>query len=254
MRQQYWNRFEKTYDAEIFDVQAHDRKSQIAKLIRKFGGKEKTASDIGCGPGKFLPLLSKHFGSVQAVDISPKLVMQARIAHQQLDNIEYTVRDISSRKTALPFADFSLSVNAFLDPSFARLSKMFDTIARHLNPGGILVMVVPSFESAVLTDLRLVEWNRRRGLKGNAALRSGWDEKNRILNSGLQQCIVKIDSVQTKHYLAEEMVFLLAKRNLEILDYRKIEYPWQSSFVKPPSWMKAPYPWDWLFLARKTEI
>ncbi len=63
---------------------------------------------------------------------------------------------------------------------------------------------------------------------------------------------MSIAGVPTKHYLCDEIAALLEARGLRPLEFEKIEYPWTSEFADPPRWMQAPYPWDWLCVARKT--
>ena len=85
-----------------------------------------------------------------------------------------------------------------------------------------------------------IEWNLRNGCKGQAAVQSGSDKKNRVINQGLQQGNVLIDGVSTKHYLKEELTLILEKRGLIIKQILKINYPWDIEFSEPPNWMKEP--------------
>ena len=128
---------------------------------------------------------------------------------------------------------------------------MLDNVCHHISDGGRFLLVVPSIESKLLADQMLIEWNRRKGRKGTAVIRMGFDHKNRILNNGLLQGNVLIDGVSTKHYLKEELVFMLEKRGLNILKIDKIEYQWNIEFNNPPSWMEEPFPWDWFVLSQK---
>jgi SAM-dependent methyltransferase len=251
MKQAYWDKISTDYESEIFDVFSNDKKHRILSLIRKHGKSKLTAGDIGCGTGRFLPSLSQYFGKVMAIDISPRLIKRAQADHKALANISYIRKDLASPHTRLPGIDFALSVNAFLDPSVTRRNNMFDNVCSHINCGGYFLLVVPSFESKFLTDQMHIEWNLRNGYKGQAAVSSGSDKRNQIAHQGLQQGIVLIDGVSTKHYLKEELVLILGKRGLKIKKISKIEYPWSIEFSSPPDWMKDPFPWDWLVLAEK---
>jgi len=128
---------------------------------------------------------------------------------------------------------------------------MLDLVANHLGPGSHLVLVVPSLESALLTDFRLIEWNLRDGMKPSAAVRAGFRAHRQTDNPHLHEGIVQIDDVPTKHYLKEELVALLERRSMRILDIYKIEYSWKTEFASPPRWMRSPFPWDWLLVAEK---
>lgn len=67
MKQAYWDKIADNYDEELFDVLSNDRKQLIAQRIRKYGKGKRLAADLGCGSGRFLPILSKTFDKVLAV-------------------------------------------------------------------------------------------------------------------------------------------------------------------------------------------
>jgi hypothetical protein len=62
----------------------------------------------------------------------------------------------------------------------------------------------------------------------------------------LIQGLVKIDGVVTKHYSLPELELILPQAGFVIKSIQRLEYDWTTEFSKPPSWMKGPYPWDWL--------
>ncbi|RKX30159.1 MAG: class I SAM-dependent methyltransferase, partial [Verrucomicrobia bacterium] len=62
---------------------------------------------------------------------------------------------------------------------------------------------------------------------------------------------IPIDGLITKHYLKEELEFLLPDHGLEVREIEKIPYPWTTEFAQPPAWMVEPHPWDWMALARR---
>ena len=70
MKRSYWEKIAPTYGDEIFDVLHNDKKALIRSVIKKYASKNKTAIDIGCAIGKWLPVLSPAFKKVVAVDIS----------------------------------------------------------------------------------------------------------------------------------------------------------------------------------------
>ena len=113
------------------------------------------------------------------------------------------------------------------------------------------LLVLPSLESALYSKSRLVEWNIRNGLSAKESLRNGFettDKKGKkIARGGIIQC----GGVATKHYLKEEIISTTNRFGLKIIRIQRIEYPWCTEFIKPPKWMKEPYPWDWLVLLQK---
>ena len=251
MNRGYWNRMATRYEDEIFSVLAHDRAALVADRVRRYGGTRRTATDVGCGIGHFLPLLAANFRRILAVDLSPGCIARSRRRHAGLANVDYRVLDLGAPGARLPPADFALCVNAAIAPALGPRNRMLDVVARHLRPGGHLVLVVPALESILLTDFRLVQWNLRDGQAPGRAAGAGFRAFRPVRRPRLHEGVVRIDGVATKHYLREEIAALLETRGLRPLEFAKIEYPWSSEFTDPPRWMQAPYPWDWLCVARK---
>ncbi len=251
MNRTYWNRMADRYEDEIFSVREHDRADLIASRIRRYGKKNQAASDIGCGIGHFLPLLAGQFRKVLALDLSSKCIAKARAAHSRLSNVSYRTADLAAPGMRLPPADFALCVNSAISPSITHRNRLLDVTCRHLRPGGHLVLVVPALESIFLADFRLIEWNLREGMRPGRAVRSGFRAHRPIRKPRAHEGVVRIDGIETKHFLREEVMILLGNRGMRTLEIEKIEYPWGTEFAIPPRWMKAPFPWDWLFVARK---
>lgn len=248
----YWNKVAKQYDSEIFSVLANDKSNLISTRIKEFASGTKTASDLGCGIGKFLPLLSQSFRHVYAYDISGICLKQARENSADLSNVDYIRADLSiQKKSKPPKVDFILCVNSIIMPSMLKRSRYFRAIRNHLNHGGQLVLVVPSFESAIFSSIRMIECEMRRGHSYGGAVMSLLNCNNREKASHLRQGILNIDNVPTKHYLKEELCTILHGLNFEIDEISKIEYDWTTEFNNPPRWLKEPFPWDWLVTARR---
>ncbi|MEW6602606.1 MAG: class I SAM-dependent methyltransferase [Nitrospirota bacterium] len=251
MDTKYWDRVAEQYDLEIFSVLDNDENRLISTLVQKYASEAKTASDFGCGIGKFLPLLSQSFGRVYAYDISEICLQQARGNCSDLTNIEYVRKDLSKQKLKMPEVDFILCVNSVIMPSISQRSRYFSAVQNHLHPGGHLLLVVPSFESAIYSNIRLIESKQRQGLSYGAAVMAVWNSNNKQKASHLQHGIVNIDHVPTKHFLKEELRALMEDLGFHIHEIKKIEYDWETEFNNPPDWLKGPYPWDWLVTAEK---
>jgi len=251
MDKQYWNRVAQDYDNEIFDVLAHDNNNLVTSRIEMLSSASGIAADLGCGIGKFLPVLSRCFDHVYAYDISERCIEQARENAQELQNIEFIRTDLAQPLTKMPSVDFILCVNSLIMPSIAQRTRYLRLMRNHLKQTGHLVLVVPSLESALYSRMRLIEWNVRRGLKHGTAVRAGANGSSNPNSVRLQQGIVNLDHVPTKHYLEVELCSTLGDLGFELYEILKIEYNWKTEFSNPPRWMKAPYPWDWLVTARK---
>jgi SAM-dependent methyltransferase len=251
MDKKYWNTLAGTYESEVFDVLGHDRRHLIQDQMDEFGSPEKSVSDLGCGIGRFLPMLSERFGRVYAVDISRGCLDRAREACRELDNVVYISKDMSTPAGDVPKVDVTLCVNSLMMPSLAKRLAFIQNVSDQLRVGGRLILVVPSFESSLLADHRLVEWHLRDGLEPREALRAAHELVKMPAANRLRQGVLNTGGTATKHYLQEEMVVMLRLHGLHVRRILKLEYPWSTEFESPPSWMQAPFPWDWLVIAEK---
>lgn len=251
MNADHWDDLAPRYDEEVFNVLAHDREGRLARQIAAAAGPRRCASDLGCGPGRFLPLLAENFQRVYAVDHSPQLVAQAERHCAEYHNIRYLVADVAGLADRLPPVHLALSVNALLTPALDRQRQMLDVFAEHVRPGGTLLLVVPSLESAHLTRQMLIEWNLREGATSVAALREGFPDASAREAQDARQGVLEVGGVPTKHFLREELLALLQLRTFRVQEIAKLRYPWTTEFHAPPEWMQAPYPWDWMVVAQR---
>ena len=250
MDEKYWDTVALDYDGEIFSSVANDRDDVIVSAIARFSRKNAIACDFGCGVGKCLPILAKSFRHVYGIDISDRLLAQARSNCTGIENITYYKNDLSKTLARLKDIDFALCVNVAIMACSKIRADIFKTISRSLRRQGHLVLVVPSLESALLADYRLLQWNRKAGLSEAEALWE-FEDLDDDDNLSLRQGLVDINGVATKHYLKEELIAIFGDLSLEIVTIEKVQYAWDTEFDQPPKWMEEPYPWDWLAILKK---
>ncbi len=251
MDKAYWEDLANNFKQDVFEVYKNDANGLIARAIQAHSHNAKTASDVGCGVGSLLPKLADSFSEVNAIDISPKCLKRAKKYCSQYSNIRYLDVDLSAAKAKLPSSDFSLCVNALIFPSLKGRINFLNTMVDALNNKGILLLVVPSLESALLRNHREIQWNLKSGMNTNQAQQSDFVGIDGVNAKNLSLGLISLDGVKTKHFLREELFIMLEQRGLAVLDINKIEYSWDTEFFKPPQWMQAPFPWDWFCLARK---
>jgi SAM-dependent methyltransferase len=246
-----WNKAAGDYEDQVASVYDLDRKKKVLALIERYGWPHRSAVDLGCGPGKFLPALSTRFGAVHACDYSSTMLAAARGRVCDAANVSFEQCDLR-RKTphSLP-ADFALCVNVLISPGLAGRQRMWANVAGAIKPGGRLALVVPSLESALLARHRLVEWNLRSGTSAAKALTESFDDSDPDAKDIARGGIMDAGGVATKHYLREEIEATAARFRLRLETCAKIEYRWSTEFNNPPRWMRSPYPWDWLAMLTK---
>lgn len=102
------------------------------------------ALDFGCGLGRLVQALARHFDVVTGVDISASMVEQARALNQFGDRVQYVV-NTSEALEQFPSASFdlvhSVLVLQHLEPRYAR--GYIAEFLRLLKPGGVAWFQVP---------------------------------------------------------------------------------------------------------------
>lgn len=247
MNRTYWEKIASSYNDEIFDVLQNDKKALIRSVIKKYASRSKTVIDIGCAVGKWLPVLSPAFKKVYAVDISARNLEIAQQLYPKYKNVEYLRADMSGRNTKVPKCDFGICINAILTSSLKDRIIFFQSLSACVKKGGRIIITIPSLESFLLTSIIQQQWKIDKHLfpstkNAKEALKK-WNN--------IRQGNADIDNVPHKHYLKEELQLLLDNEKFVAEDFQKIEYNWDTEFLKPPKWLKDPKPWDWMVVARK---
>lgn len=250
MDKKYWNTVAEHYESEVFSVLADDSKSLVTQTIKKYGTPSRTAIDLGCGIGYFLPYLNKYFGKVHAIDFSENCLQQARKNTETLDDIEYWCEDMSSPKIQIPKANFILSINSVISQSLTVRNGIFRSIGKLLKRNGHLLLVVPSLESSLFSDYQQIKWNLKSGMRPANAVQAGFSNNE---YKHIHQGVRDVGGTATKLYLKEELVSIVTSLGMKINQISKIEYSWSTEFNHPPRWMNDLYPWDWFVLARKVD-
>lgn len=247
MDRKYWEEIAPKYNAEIFDVLHHDKSGVIVSAIMEYASPDKTAIDIGCAVGKWIPLLATGFRRVIAADISATNLELARENCKQFDNVEYVRMDMSANNLTVTPCDFAICINAILTDSLKKRINFFQSLSLCLNPDGVIILVVPSIESALYSAFMFDQWV----LKDNDSLTISRPRNAVKKFNDLKRGIIDIDNVPTKHHQREELIVLLEQEGFTMEIISKVEYEWQTEFDDPPGWMKEPYPWDWMCIGRK---
>ena len=251
MEAEDWTSAASDYGGEVLSVYDRDRAGKVRALIGRYGWPHKSAIDLGCGPGKFLPLLCERFGAVHACDFSEEMLQAARDRARRFSNASFERCDLRRRAPRTEPADFVLCTNVLLSPTLSARERMWSNLSAAAKPGGRVALVVPSLESALFARHRLVEWNLRSRVPAKNALRESFGDEDPDAVSISRGGLMDAGGMTTKHYLREEIESTATRFGLALESCEKIEYPWTTEFKRPPRWMRAPYPWDWLALLEK---
>lgn len=256
MNANYWNNFADKYDDTVIDAFTYGRSRMITLVVERFASSHLTAADFGCGPGKMLPWLSTKFEKVFGYDFSNRAISIAKKRCKDIPNVVIKNVDLSLHTDRIPKVDLVVSLNAAIMPDTDPRLNFLRGMASRIKPAGHLVMNVPSVESILYDAFRETEWYRKEGNhmgKAEKMVDVSSLTRPRLLAQGRLYRGTEL----TKHYLREELIVLVRdEMKLDLLDIMKVEYDWkiEMEVENIPDWMGAPYPWDWLVIAKSREI
>ncbi|WP_342640544.1 class I SAM-dependent DNA methyltransferase [Rhodoligotrophos ferricapiens] len=136
---------------------------EVVRVLRDWGllGRDRHVLEIGCGIGRFLRPLAAEVASITGLDISPRMVAEARRRCADLDEVAV----IEGYGTGLPMLadqqfDLVLGIDSFpyivTAKSDLPACYMAD-VARVLNPGGSFVIFNYSYRGDDAHDLAELE-------------------------------------------------------------------------------------------------
>lgn len=183
--------------------------------------------DAGCGPGNLLDVLGHRLRRISAVDLSAQALHIAtqKAQHQGID-FEAIQQDLSRLSVKQRF-DLIISVNAILPEQRETVVNIFKSLKQHLNPGGVIMAILPSFDTTLY--LRSL-WREKYSQSGKAST-----EVDELIE---QWCVSKKldesthayadDGEHSQCYHAPETIRdELAEVGLELKQpLKKIYYPW----------------------------
>lgn len=239
-----WDAMAPRFDDAVCHVLAEDRRRIVARRVAAEASrlralrtrKRLLAADFGCGTGRALPLLGRHFDDVIATDVSSACLAVASAAVRRPARVTLVHADLGRPRVALPIprsgVDLGLCVNVAIMSDERVRGRLLANVARHLRPGGRLLLVVPAHESELLVRRRWKEWTGSR-----------W--RTRRAERPVEG-LFEVGGAITKLWTREELVSLGPRLGCRTLSIERVEYAWSTEFERPPRGFRDPYPWDWL--------
>lgn len=131
---------------------------EIVELMRRAGlmGKGRDMLDLGCGIGRFARALAPELRHVTGLDISSRMIAQARARCAALPNVRLEVssgRDLAQIRTAS--VDFILAADVFpylVQVDLALAATHVREAARVLRPGGAMLILNFSYRGESARD------------------------------------------------------------------------------------------------------
>lgn len=248
MDAKHWDSLAESFEQEVMSSLHSDKNKVLFKAIQKYVGKKDHVADFGCGVGGFIPLLLKCSKKISACDFSSKCIDVAKMKFAGKKQLNLFVHDLT--KPISLKVDVAIAANVLISYQPEMLRKMLKTMSATVKKGGYLIVVVPAMESSLFVFQKIMEI---RIAKGESAAKAKKYIEGKIKSDviSLADGVVKVGSVPTKHYIGEEFESLLRQFKMETVERNKLEYDWDTELVNPPKGLKGPFPFDWMFVARK---
>jgi SAM-dependent methyltransferase len=136
------------WDKDAFLARGEREIDAVLADGRRFGLPRQRADalDFGCGAGRLTLAISRHFRHCLGLDISERMIGEARELAAGVANCEFAVHDAPDL-AALPSASFDLVVSRLVlqhIPSAQAKTRYIAEFIRVLRPGGLLAFQLPS--------------------------------------------------------------------------------------------------------------
>lgn len=156
LRLEKWRRAARNWLADYADQRAYDFVLKVINALVKLDNSAKVL-DVGCGPGKWSMLFTKRFGSVTAIDVSPKMILLAEenVRKRGLENIDFHVMDVSKLNFPDETYDFVNCVTVLQHlPDDGNWQSAIREMARVTKTGGYILLFETAPSLAIIKRTR----------------------------------------------------------------------------------------------------
>ena len=246
-----WSRHAARYDDVFLDPFREGVENPVVKAIEAVEDPlSKTAADLGCGIGPLLPLLSRRFAKVFALDFAPGMIARAKERlGDDVTNVTFLKRPMHELEDLENTLDVAVAVNSLVMPDVRVIDQTLQAIRRTLRPDGVFIGAVPAIDALHYQTMLLMDQALDRGDDPEAAERHAavhcehhyYDFVfGRFNFQGLRQ----------KFWQPFEIGHRFRKAGFASVQLGQILYPWDDSLPGGPEFADHPKSWDWFFLAR----
>jgi ubiquinone/menaquinone biosynthesis C-methylase UbiE len=151
------NKVESLYDAlareyaETF-TDEHEKKPKDREMLQRFSkiiGENRPVWDFGCGPGQTAKYLKDLGVEISGLDLSEKLLEQARTIHPEIHFIKGNILELEFENETIAGAVAFYSIVHFTED---QVGIAFSEIFRVLQPGGIFLLTYHIGEETIHLD------------------------------------------------------------------------------------------------------
>lgn len=229
MSYQDWNCLAAEFEESVCDITASSGEQLVELVDAAHPTRRQTLVDAGCGIGTFAKQFGRRYGKVVAFDFASAMVRRARGLCRELNHATWQTLPLEDAGAQLGTVGHLVAcLNVITSPNAALRTRQWDSVVQLVRPGGHLLLVVPSLESA-----------RHVAEHDSEAFGGTLDTEADLVN--------RRDTEQ-KHYTRQELRRALVGRGMKVDHLREVHYPWDDDGLDASD---AIPPWDWVCLAQK---
>lgn len=237
MSQQAWNLLARDFEGSVCDITTTSGDLLAELIARTRPNRRRTLVDAGCGIGTFVERFGEQFGKVIALDFAEAMVKRARKHCRKLKHVTWKSMPLENAGERIgSIAHLAACLNVITSPDADLRVRQWKSLAMLVRPGGHLLVVVPSLESARYVS----ETEAVAETQSTAA----------DLSPAAEPDLIRRTDTRQKHYSRSELRRRVTRQGLHVLSLRRIHYPWSEEGLEHSA---AKSPWDWVCLARKAE-
>jgi len=219
------------------------------KKIRS--AKKKYVIDLGTGVGNAIPLFSKTFKHVTAIDFSPSMVEKTAQRSRKFKNVTCAVGDMRDLQKYHNKFDVAVSINSIILPTHEEVTQMLKEAYKVLKPKGLFFGVFPSMDAQLY--IAMLTFQREYELTGNES--KAKQRTNELIDRKKYNFVFgtyEAEGANQKFYYEFELHHRLKAAGFKDIRVDKVFYPWSLCDLEDTqSFRKYPKFWDWFVSCKK---
>jgi ubiquinone/menaquinone biosynthesis C-methylase UbiE len=244
----FWSKVAGSYEREFIDPYRADVRNPVRRLLRRLGGPERVAADLGCGIGVLLPTLSQHFKTVYAVDFAEGMLQRASERVKEQGNVRFIQASFTDLGAIPEPVDVAVAVNSLVLPNPADLEQALREIARVVKPDGFFLGILPAMDAVHYYTMLLIDRALKKGRPIEVALKNAAHHcEHEYYDFAFGQ--FRYRGLEQHFWQPFEVAYRFRRCGFALKRLKKVHLSWKQ-FAGGKDLKEYPPPWDWFFLAK----
>ncbi len=248
----FWSQAAEFYHSEFIDPYREAVRSPLHRELEALADPAKTVADMGCGLGPLLPFLAERFGKVIGIDFAEGMLTRAREACAAYQNVELQQMALTSLAPLAGKLDVATAVNSIVMPDVTDQERALQQIFQCLRPGGVFLGILPSMDAVHYFTMLLVDRSLEAGRPiEQARLNAAHHNDHSFYDFAFGQ--FRFRGLDQHFWQPFEIRYRFRRAGFGSVKLKRVWLDWKQ-FSCAKELEKYRPPWDWFFLASKSEL